>query len=103
VPCGASIPNICHGEPNFTKTWLGVSSCGYCQVFLICESALIHTRFSPRYLIHRNKVPVTLSMSEVPLWWQVFLICESALEHKQWFDALYYGTTVSTLAEYCSP
>ena len=34
---------------------------------------------------------------------KVFLVCENALEHKQWFDALYYGTTVSTLAEYCSP
>mmetsp|Transcript_29366 Transcript_29366/g.46087 ORF Transcript_29366/g.46087 Transcript_29366/m.46087 type:complete len:279 (-) Transcript_29366:18-854(-) len=31
------------------------------------------------------------------------LICETSLEHKRWFDALYYATTVSRLAEYCSP
>lgn len=34
---------------------------------------------------------------------KIFFICENSMEHQQWFDALYYGTTVSTLAEYCSP
>ena len=34
---------------------------------------------------------------------KVYFICENSLQHQQWFDALYYGTTVSTLAEYCSP
>ena len=30
-------------------------------------------------------------------------ICTNAAEHRQWFDALYYATTLSLLAEYCSP
>jgi len=34
---------------------------------------------------------------------KVLLICETSIEHKHWFDAIYYATTVSTLAEYCSP
>jgi len=34
---------------------------------------------------------------------KVYLVCSNSQEHQQWFDALYYGTTVSTLAEYCSP
>lgn len=34
---------------------------------------------------------------------KMYFICENSMEHQQWFDALYYGTTVSTLAEYCSP
>lgn len=30
-------------------------------------------------------------------------ICDNSDEHKQWLDALFYATTVSKLAEYCSP
>eukprot|EP00287_Rhodomonas_sp_CCMP768_P008431 CAMPEP_0196726260 /NCGR_PEP_ID=MMETSP1091-20130531/7582_1 /TAXON_ID=302021 /ORGANISM="Rhodomonas sp., Strain CCMP768" /LENGTH=356 /DNA_ID=CAMNT_0042068661 /DNA_START=29 /DNA_END=1096 /DNA_ORIENTATION=- len=30
-------------------------------------------------------------------------VCENSNEHRQWFDALYYATTLSRLAEYCSP
>eukprot|EP00282_Hemiselmis_andersenii_P037962 CAMPEP_0169429634 /NCGR_PEP_ID=MMETSP1042-20121227/1970_1 /TAXON_ID=464988 /ORGANISM="Hemiselmis andersenii, Strain CCMP1180" /LENGTH=297 /DNA_ID=CAMNT_0009539895 /DNA_START=23 /DNA_END=913 /DNA_ORIENTATION=- len=32
-----------------------------------------------------------------------YFVCDNADEHKQWFDAIYYATTVSKLAEYCSP
>jgi hypothetical protein len=32
-----------------------------------------------------------------------FMVCSTANEHKQWFDALYYATTLTLLAEYCSP
>lgn len=32
-----------------------------------------------------------------------FFLCDNSDEHKQWFDAVYYATTVSKLAEYCSP
>lgn len=30
-------------------------------------------------------------------------VCSNASEHRQWFDALYYSTTLKLLAEYCSP
>jgi hypothetical protein len=32
-----------------------------------------------------------------------FFVCDNSEEHKQWLDALFYATTVSKLAEYCSP
>ena len=42
-------------------------------------------------------------MIETDVGKKYYLVCDNTLEHQQWFDALYYGTTVSTLAEYCSP
>ena len=42
-------------------------------------------------------------MIETDVGKKYYLVCDNSLEHQQWFDALYYGTTVSTLAEYCSP
>jgi len=32
-----------------------------------------------------------------------FMVCSTANEHRQWMDALYYATTLTLLAEYCSP
>mmetsp|Transcript_39793 Transcript_39793/g.124998 ORF Transcript_39793/g.124998 Transcript_39793/m.124998 type:complete len:305 (-) Transcript_39793:295-1209(-) len=34
---------------------------------------------------------------------KIYLNCENNTEFKEWYDALYFATTVSKLAEYCSP
>ena len=43
-----------------------------------------------------NALRVTTSEGKVFL-----LVCGNNAEHRQWFDALYYSTTLAVLAEYC--